>query len=94
MESNLVHIAVSVAFIFMMLALLLALFRLIIGPTMHDRIAAMDLMSSITIGFILLYSAMIQKDLYIDIAIVISLISFIGTVAISTFLKLKYSKND
>jgi len=92
MFSKVLDIAVIIGFVFMMLAFLLALIRLIKGPSMYDRIAAMDLMASITLGFILLYSVMIQNGLYIDIAVVISLISFIGTVAISTYLKIKYTK--
>lgn len=92
MTTEVLDIAVFIGFIFMLLALLLALFRLVKGPTMHDRIVAMDLMASITMGFILIYSIVISKSLYVDIAIVISLISFIGTVAISTFLKLKNTK--
>jgi multicomponent Na+:H+ antiporter subunit F len=92
MTPEILNIAVLIGFVFMLFALLLALFRLVKGPSLFDRIAAMDLMASITLGFILLYSIIIQKSLYIDIAIVISLISFIGTVAISTYLKIKYSK--
>lgn len=91
MTEELLNTAVLIGFLFMLLALVIALYRLVMGPSMYDRIAAMDLMASITMGFILLYSIVIQKSFYIDIAIVISLISFIGTVAISTYLKLKYS---
>jgi len=92
MTTGVLDIAVLIGFIFMLLALLLAFFRLVKGPTMHDRIVAMDLMASITMGFILIYSIVINKSLYVDIAIVISLISFIGTVAISSFLRLKNTK--
>ncbi len=86
------HIAIIIGFACLFIALLLALYRLIIGPSMYDRIAAMDLMASITMGFILLYSMLIKEPMYMDVAIVIALISFIGTVAISTYLKRKYSQ--
>lgn len=71
------------------MALVLAFIRLLKGPTVYDRIAAMDLISSIVMAFILVYCVLIHNKLYIDIVIIISLISFIGTVAISTYLKLK-----
>ncbi|HER08354.1 MAG TPA: hypothetical protein ENO20_05520 [Bacteroides sp.] len=77
------------AFAFLLIALVLAFFRLMRGPTIHDRIVAMDLTASIIMGFILLYSVLIRKAFYFDIAIVISLISFMGTVAISTYLRQK-----
>lgn len=92
MAAEVLDIAVIIGFVFMLLALLLAFFRLVKGPSMYDRIAAMDLMASITMGFILIYSVVINKSMYVDIAIIISLISFIGTVAISTFLKLRNAK--
>ena len=70
-------------------ALVLTFVRLAKGPSVHDRIVALDLTASIIMGFILLYSVLIRKAIYFDMAIVISLISFIGTVAISTYLKQK-----
>lgn len=76
-------------FAMLMLAFALAFYRLVKGPTVSDRIVAMDLIASVTMGFILIYSVLINKAIYFDIVITISLISFIGTVAISTYLKQK-----
>jgi multicomponent Na+:H+ antiporter subunit F len=73
----------------LILALILAFLRLLKGPSINDRIAAMDFIASVVIAFILIYCVLIQKKLYIDIAIIISLISFVGTIAISTYLKQK-----
>lgn len=70
----------------LILAFGISLFRLIIGPTVSDRIVAMDLIASITMSFILVYSALMKETMYFDIVIIISLISFISTVAISTYL--------
>jgi multicomponent Na+:H+ antiporter subunit F len=81
------NITSLISFSFLIVAFLFAFIRLVKGPTINDRIAAMDLIASIAMGFILVYSILIKESLYIDIAIVISLISFVGTVAISTYLK-------
>jgi len=89
MEANIPVTVQYIAFAFLLIALVLAFLRLVRGPTVNDRIVAMDLTASIIMGFILLYSVLIRKAFYFDIAIVISLISFMGTVAISTYLKLK-----
>jgi multicomponent Na+:H+ antiporter subunit F len=78
-----------IAFAFLLVALVLSFLRLLRGPAVNDRIVAMDLIASIIMGFILLYSVLIRRAIYFDLAIVISLISFIGTVAISTYLKQK-----
>ena len=76
-----------IALALLLMAFVLTLFRLVTGPTMNDRILAMDLNASVTMGFILLYSMVLREGRYFDIAIVIALISFMGTVAISTYLK-------
>jgi multicomponent Na+:H+ antiporter subunit F len=89
MESTFTNIIMVAAFAMLLLAFALAFYRLVIGPTVSDRIVAMDLIASVTMGFILIYSVLINKAIYFDIVITISLISFIGTVAISTYLKQK-----
>lgn len=89
MTLEVLTVSALLSFAFLLIALLLAFVRLVKGPSINDRIAAMDLIASIVIGFILVYSVFIQKSLYMDIAIVIALISFVGTVAISTYLKQK-----
>ena len=89
MEIYNLNIAIFLAFVFLILAMLIALYRLITGNNVYNRIVALDLIASIVMGFILLYSFVINKALYFDVAIIISLISFIGTVSISTYLKTK-----
>ncbi len=78
-----------IALIFLILALSITLFRLIKGPTTGDRIIALDLIGFIVMGFVLVYSVLINKSIYFDIPIIISMVSFIGTIAISTYLKQK-----
>ncbi|WP_430812166.1 MULTISPECIES: monovalent cation/H+ antiporter complex subunit F [unclassified Carboxylicivirga] len=87
MNDNLLEIAFIAAAILLLLSFVMALIRIVKGPTIQDRIVAMDLISSISMGFILVYSMLMQQAMYFDIVIIISLISFIGTVAISTYLK-------
>lgn len=71
----------------LLLSLIIAFVRLFAGPTVNDRVTAMDLIASVAMGLILIYSAMTRNRLYFDIALILSLVSFIGTVAISTYLK-------
>lgn len=89
METNLLPIALFFIFGMLLLAFVLAFIRMLKGPDMSDRIAAMDLIASVTMAFILTYSVLVNKAIYFDIVIVISLISFISTVAVSTYLKQK-----
>lgn len=72
------------------LALLLALFRLIKGPAMPDRIVALDLIAALCIGFTIIYAIATNQERYLDIAAIVALVVFIGTVAFATYLKKKY----
>ena len=89
MESTFVNTMMILSFSALLLALVFALVRLVRGPSSSDRIISLDLVASVVMGFILLYSVLVNKGIYFDIAIVISLISFIGTISISIYLKQK-----
>lgn len=82
-------IAIVAGFAMLLLAFILVFIRLAKGPDVSNRIAAMDFVASIVMAFILLYSIIIDQPMYFDIVIIISLISFIGTIGISTYLKQK-----
>lgn len=89
MEPTVASIILYLIFAMLLFAFVLAFVRMLKGPDISDRIAAMDLIASVTMAFILSYSVLVNKAIYFDIVIVISLISFISTVAISTYLKQK-----
>ncbi|HZH73551.1 MAG TPA: monovalent cation/H+ antiporter complex subunit F [Mariniphaga sp.] len=90
MDENTTTVILIVTFAMLLAALVMAFIRLMRGPTVNDRIAAMDLIAIIVMAFILVYSILINNSIYFDIPIIISLISFIGTVAVSTYLKHRY----
>jgi multicomponent Na+:H+ antiporter subunit F len=90
MENNISIVVLIITFSFLLAALVLAFVRLLKGPSINDRIAAMDVIAVIVMAFILTYSIMVNKAIYLDLPVIISLISFIGTVAVSTYLKHRY----
>jgi len=89
MESTFENTMIILSFSALLMALLITLYRLMRGPSSSDRIIALDLVASVVMGFILLYSVLVSKEIYVDIAIVISLISFMGTISISIYLRHK-----
>jgi multicomponent Na+:H+ antiporter subunit F len=89
MAETIPDIVLYIAFAFLITAMLITLVRLLKGPSVNDRIAAMDLIASIIMGVILVYAVLINNAMYFDIPLIISLISFIGTIAVSTYLKQK-----
>ncbi len=72
-------------------AVLLSFIRFIIGPTVYDRIAALDVLTLITTVVIIVLSIMYKQKIFMDAAIVYSILSFIGVVAFARFME---RKND
>jgi multicomponent Na+:H+ antiporter subunit F len=70
----------------LILSMALTLIRLVRGPGLFNRVVALDLITSISAGIILVYAIMTGQPAYIDVAVIIFLISFLGTVAISRYL--------
>lgn len=69
------------------LALLLAFVRLVRGPTLPDRIVAMDLFGVLVVGLIVVLAASTKVQATLDAAVVIALIGFLGTVAYATYVE-------
>lgn len=69
------------------IALLLALLRLLRGPRSPDRIVALDLMVTLGIGIIATYAIATDEAALLDVALVLALISFLGTIAFAYYLQ-------
>ena len=68
------------------LSLLLNLWRLIIGPSVPDRVLALDTMYINVIALIILYSISMDTGLYFEAALLIAMLGFISTVAMCKYL--------
>jgi multicomponent Na+:H+ antiporter subunit F len=80
-----VSAAAAVALVILGLAFLLAGWRVVAGPTLPDRILALDTLSGTAIGFIAVLAVKTGFSLYIDIAISLGLVGFLATVAFARF---------
>ena len=81
------HIVTQFALGTLGVALLLAVIRLVKGPTLPDRIVAMDLIGVLVVGLIVVLAASTGVRATLDAAIVIALIGFVGTVAYATYVE-------
>lgn len=75
------------------LSLLLIFYRFLKGPSLSDRVVALDLLITTGIGIIAVYSVLSRLATFLDIAMILALIAFLGTVAFSYYLE-KREKND
>lgn len=75
----------NLAGIIALLALLLAFVRMLKGPSAVDRIIALDSMTIIAVSVILFLALRLGRIIYLDVALVYALISFIGVIAIARY---------
>jgi len=75
------------------ISLILILIRLMIGPEIVDRVISLDLIITCGLGIIATYSIITDQPTYLDIAMILALIAFLGTVAFSYFL-IKQKKKE
>lgn len=78
--------ATDIALGMISLALLMNLFRLARGPDLPDRILALDTMYINTLAIIILMGVRMGSALYFEAALLIAVMGFVGTVALSKYL--------
>ena len=74
-------------FVVLLICCFLCLYRIARGPTVPDRVVAIDILGIVVVGFTALIAVETGKDFYMNIAIAWALISFLGTVALAKHLE-------
>lgn len=69
------------------MALLMALARFVLGPNPADRVVAFDVMTIVAITGIILAALAEGRGIYLDVALVYALLSFLGVIVIARFLE-------
>lgn len=69
------------------LAVVLAFVRLVRGPSLPDRVIALDLIGTLVMGIVAVYAIARNQPVLLDVAIVLALLSFLGTVAFARYLE-------
>lgn len=71
----------------LLVAMLLALLRAFMGPTLYDRILAVNTFGTKTVLMIAVLGFLMGRPEFLDIALVYALINFIGTIAVLKFFR-------
>ncbi|MDG6256377.1 MAG: cation:proton antiporter [Methanomicrobiaceae archaeon] len=66
--------------------IVLTLVRLLIGPTAPDRVVALDTVNTLTVASMIVLSVAYEQTVFVDVAIVYALLSFVGTLYIAKYL--------
>lgn len=68
-------------------SLIITLYRIIKGPTIHDRILALDSVGYIVIGIVAILSIQLNSHAYLETILLIGILSFLGTIALSRYME-------
>lgn len=77
----------TIVFAMLTAALALAFLRLMRGPSLPDRVVALDLIAVIAVGMIVVYAIDLNQQAFLDVGVVVALIAFLGTVAFAQYVE-------
>ena len=69
------------------LAMILIIYRLVKGPNPSDRVIALDTIGICLISLVGLFSIIVETSFFLEIILLLAILSFIGTVAFSKFIE-------
>ena len=85
---------VQVSFVAVMTGVVLAMVRLLKGPSLPDRVVALDTMTVLIVTFCGLFAIDTGRTAFIDVAIVLALIGFLATVALARYVERRTRRAD
>ena len=94
MTSPILTLATDIAFALLISAMVLAVLRLARGPSLPDRVVALDLVTVLAVAFSALYAVASGEPAYLDVAIALALIAFLATVAFARFAERRRFRDD
>jgi multicomponent Na+:H+ antiporter subunit F len=77
----------AIAMAVVSVALFLAAVRLFRGPTLPDRVVALELIASLMVGMIAIVAIVAEQAILIDVAIALTLVGFLGAVAFARYME-------
>lgn len=80
-------LALQISMACVIIAILAAAYRLFVGPTLADRVIALDMVTVLLVVFLVLFKLVSGVGAYIYVAIGLALISFLATVAFAHFIE-------
>jgi multicomponent Na+:H+ antiporter subunit F len=77
----------TLAFVLLGVALVMGFVRLLKGPTLPDRVVALELIASLTVGLIVAYAVTSGQQAMLDVAMVLALTGFLAAIAFARYLE-------
>ena len=70
---------------FLLISLLVSMVRVVIGPSVADRMIGLNLVGAQILSLLVLLSVAAQKNIYLDVALVYDIFGFVGILAITRY---------
>jgi multicomponent Na+:H+ antiporter subunit F len=80
-------ISLYIALVFLAMTAFLVLYRLVIGPSIADRVTAFDVLTCVVIGMLGIFAIRTNNYRYIDVVLTMSFVVFLGAIAFSFYLR-------
>ena len=77
----------EIASVSLLLAMSLTMIRFLKGPTLSDRVVAFDVLGIMTLSLLVLLALYFQRGIYLDIALVLGAIGFLGTTIFGRYIE-------
>jgi len=82
-----INLITSAVLIILSISLILAFIRLVRGPSLPDRVIALDLATTMAIGIIAVFAMQNNQAVFLDVALILALLSFLSTVAFAYYIE-------
>jgi multicomponent Na+:H+ antiporter subunit F len=86
-DINMTDITVVITAVLIFFSIVFGIVRLVKGPDTVDRVVAIDLLTIVTIALIALLAHTAERYIYLDVALVYGLLSFLGVLAVARYLE-------
>ncbi|AEH24833.1 monovalent cation/H+ antiporter complex subunit F [Pyrococcus yayanosii] len=80
-------IGINVYLALIAIATLLSMYRVFRGPTIVDRLVAVDIMTTITTGLMVLFALYYKRMIFLDVALIYAVLAFGGVIAFARYLE-------
>lgn len=90
--SLLVTGAATIAFAFILAGFACALWRVMRGPSLADRVVALDLVTLLAVAFLGVFAIASHKSAFLDVAITLALVGFLATLAFARYAERKAAR--
>lgn len=93
-QMSMTQIVASVSLPVLLLSVLIAVLRLLIGPRAADRILALDLMSLLVVGIAAAHALLTDDMVYLDVTVVAIMVTFLATIAFSRYIVRRFESGE